>query len=136
MALCELPELLRRADVVTLHAPAVFGGPSLLGAGEIRLLRPRSVVVNTSRARLVNEGEIVRAVEDGRVAGYALDDRLVDRERAARLLREGRIVETGHTAWYSQEALDRGLDCWVRNVTELAAACRTRPARPLVGSPA
>ena len=115
-----LPALLATADVVSLHAPAVHGGPPLLGAAEIATLAPGALVLNTSRARLVDERAMVEAVRQRRVAGYAVDDRLADRAAAARLLAEGRIIETGHTAWYSDEALQRGLDAWVDNVIRLA----------------
>lgn len=138
---CELDEVLASAEVVSLHLPAVHDGPPLLGRAEITALRPGAVVINTSRARLVDEAAMVAAVRCGRVLGYAVDDRLRDRDAAARLIAEGRIIETGHTAWYSQEALDRGLDAWVDNVTGLAQG-RPRnlvvmpPPRVLERSPA
>ncbi len=132
VTLCDLRDLLGVADVLSLHAPAVFGGPPLLGSDEIGRLRPGAIVVNTARARLVDEAAMVAAVRERRVAGYAVDDRLTDRAAAARLVAEGRIVETGHTAWYSQEALDRGVDDWVSNVAALVA----NRSRNTVGPPA
>ncbi|MDQ3708804.1 MAG: 2-hydroxyacid dehydrogenase [Actinomycetota bacterium] len=126
---CSLDELLSRVDVVSLHAPTTFGAGPLLTEARIALLQPEAVVINTSRAQLVDETAIVTAVRQRRVAGYAVDDWLRDRAAAARLLAEGRLVETGHTAWYSQEALDRGLDTWVDNVVALA---RGRP-RNVIG---
>jgi len=127
---CDLPELLSRVDVVSLHAPTTFGAAPLLAAAQIARLRPDAIVINTSRAQLVDEAAMVAAVRERRVAGYAVDDWLQDRAAAARLLTEGRIVETGHTAWYSQEALDRGLDTWVDNVVALADDSPRNTIRP------
>jgi phosphoglycerate dehydrogenase-like enzyme len=125
-----LAEALRLAEVVSLHVPTTFGGGPLIGVDEVELMHPGALLLNTSRARLVDEEAVVEALLCGRLGAYAVDDRLKNRERAARLIAEGRIVETGHTAWYSQEAIDRGTYEWVENIVALAEG----RARNLVGN--
>jgi len=120
MELTDLDDLLARADVVSLNRPTAWGADALLDAARLAQLKPTATVVNTARMALVDEGAVVEAIAAGRLRGYAVDDIIQDRERAHRLLEEGRIVETGHTAWYSQEALDRGLQTWVENVAAFA----------------
>lgn len=121
---CSFDELLATADVVSLHTSTYWQGGPLLGAAELTRLKPLAHLINASRAKLVDERAVVAAIASGRLAGYAVDDRLSDRVRpqAAQLLREGRIVESDHTAWYSQEALDRGTDAWVDAIAGLAGA--------------
>jgi phosphoglycerate dehydrogenase-like enzyme len=131
---CDLDELLSSAQVVSLHAPTSFGAGPMLTEARIALLRPQAVVINTSRAQLVDEAAMVTAVRQRRVAGYAVDDWLRDRAGAARLLAEGRIIETGHTAWYSQEALDQGLDTWVDNIVAMAQNRPRNVIGPLAAS--
>ncbi len=116
---CGLEELLEEADAVSLHVPSSWGGGTLLDEARIGRMAPHAVLVNASRAALVDEGAVVRALAADRLGGYAVDDRLTDRAGAADLIAQGRIVETGHTAWYSDETLERGVETWVRNVVSL-----------------
>jgi phosphoglycerate dehydrogenase-like enzyme len=124
-----IQELLAACDVVS-HLPRRYGQGPLLRAGELRAMKPGALLLNVSRAALVDEAAVVAAIASGRLAGYALDDRLTAREEAERLIAEGRIVESGHTAWYSEEALARGLEDWVENVVALV---RGRPRNLVAG---
>ncbi|OLC33943.1 MAG: hydroxyacid dehydrogenase [Candidatus Rokubacteria bacterium 13_1_40CM_4_69_5] len=66
-------ELLRRADVVTIH---VVLGPrtrGLIGARELALMKPTAYLVNTSRGPIVEERALIEALEGGRLAGAGLD---------------------------------------------------------------
>ena len=117
---CDLDELLAEAHVVSLHLPHDFEGRPLLRGPELASMRPGAFLLNTSRAGLVDEEAVVALVASGHLAGYAVDDRLSDRRTAGPLVAQGRILETGHTAWYSNEALERGLETWVDNVVALA----------------
>ena len=114
-----LHELLGASDVVSLHLPRRYGQGPLLRAGELGAMKRGALLVNVSRAALVDEAAVVAALASGHLRGYALDDHLTAREEAERLIGEGRIVESGHTAWYSNEALARGLEDWVENVVAL-----------------
>jgi phosphoglycerate dehydrogenase-like enzyme len=114
-----LKDLFAASDVVSLHLPRRYGQGPLVGWAELSLMKPGALLLNVSRAALVDETAIVAALVDGRLAGYALDDRLSARREAEGLIAEGRVVESGHTAWYSDEALARGLEEWVENIVAL-----------------
>ena len=73
-----LPELLRRSDVVSLHLPLTQDNRHLIGRDELALMRPTSVLVNTSRGGLVDEMALVDALSSGRLRAAALD--VFDRE--------------------------------------------------------
>jgi phosphoglycerate dehydrogenase-like enzyme len=69
----ELDELLRRADVVSLHVPLTAATHRLIGPCELDLMRPDAVLVNTSRGGLVDEAALAARLRDGRLRAAALD---------------------------------------------------------------
>jgi phosphoglycerate dehydrogenase-like enzyme len=71
-------ELLREADVVTIHLVLSERTRGLVGARELALMKRTAVLVNTSRGPIVDEAALVAAVESGTIAGAALD--VYDRE--------------------------------------------------------
>ncbi|MGH2825567.1 MAG: C-terminal binding protein [Actinomycetota bacterium] len=99
----DFEELLRSADVVTLHAPGGTNGP-LIGHREIKLFKPGSVIVNTARGSLVDSSALVAGLEEGRPGFAALDvfeqEPPVERFQAV----ADRVVLTPHMAWYTQES--------------------------------
>ncbi|MCB8962761.1 MAG: hypothetical protein H6651_20775 [Ardenticatenales bacterium] len=70
----DLPELLQRADFVSLHVPHAPETHHLLGAAEFALMRPSAILLNTSRGPVVDEEALLAALETGRIAGAALDE--------------------------------------------------------------
>jgi D-3-phosphoglycerate dehydrogenase len=68
-----VPELLRAADVVTLHAPSSPKTKWLIGEGELAAMKPTSLLINTARGPLVDEAALVRALRERRIAGAGLD---------------------------------------------------------------
>ena len=69
----ELDDLLRRADVVSLHVPLTDATAGLLGDRELALMKPTAVIVNAARGGVVREDSLVRALKEKRIAGAALD---------------------------------------------------------------
>ncbi|MDJ0382408.1 NAD(P)-dependent oxidoreductase [Streptomyces sp. G-G2] len=59
-----LQALLESCDVVSVHVPATAETNGLIGAGELRLMKPGSVLVNTARASVVHEADLDRALRD------------------------------------------------------------------------
>jgi phosphoglycerate dehydrogenase-like enzyme len=66
-------ELLRRADVVTIHLRLSERTRGLIGAAELARMRPDAYLVNTSRGPIVDEAALVQALRAGTIAGAALD---------------------------------------------------------------
>ena len=69
----ELDEVLRRADVVSLHVPLTESTTGLLGDRELALMKPTAVIVNAARGGVVREDSLVRALKEKKLAGAALD---------------------------------------------------------------
>ncbi|HXF98794.1 MAG TPA: D-glycerate dehydrogenase [Gaiellaceae bacterium] len=68
-----LEELLRRADVVTLHCRLTPETRHLIGAEQLRAMRRDAFLVNTARGPVVDEAALVEALREGEIAGAALD---------------------------------------------------------------
>lgn len=68
-----LEPLLEQAEAVSLHVPLTEQTHHLIDARSLAALRPDAVLVNTSRGAVVDEEALVRALEEGRLGGAALD---------------------------------------------------------------
>ncbi|MDA8371421.1 MAG: NAD(P)-dependent oxidoreductase [Nocardiopsaceae bacterium] len=113
-------DVLQQADVVAVLCSAEHVCEPILGTAEIARMRPGAVLVNTSRPHLVDEEAVATAIRAGRLRGYAVDDAVFDPQKYGDLLTEGRIVQTGHSAWWSDEVLERGGAMWAEHIRRLA----------------
>ncbi|HUG39790.1 MAG TPA: phosphoglycerate dehydrogenase [Longimicrobiales bacterium] len=68
-----LEDVLRSADVVSLHVPLTESTANLLDAARLALLKPGAVIVNAARGGVLDEDALVAALREGRLAGAALD---------------------------------------------------------------
>ena len=69
----DLHDLLRRADIVSLHVPLAPATRHLIGREELAVMRPTAVLVNTARGPVVDEEALAEALEQGRIAAAGLD---------------------------------------------------------------
>ena len=106
-----LEELLRRADVISIHAPYNERTAGLIGYEQMKRMKPTAWLVNTGRGGIAVEADLARALDDGLLAGAALDVYVKEPLPADSPLLHVRHPErfrfTPHTAWASREALVR-----------------------------
>jgi len=100
-----LPELLQRADIVSINAPLSRETHHLIDAPALRLMKPTAVIINTARGGLVDEQALAAALRDGRLAGAGLD--VFHEEPLRQNPFEGldNVVLSPHLAAYSREGL-------------------------------
>ena len=99
-----LDDLLARADYVTLHLPLNEQTRHMMGAEQFAQMKPDAVFVNTSRGGLVNEKELIDALENGIIAGAGLD--VFEDESGnidQRILKMKQVTLTPHVAWNTVE---------------------------------
>ena len=68
-----LERLLREADTVSLHTPLTEETRNLLGRPQFEAMKRTALVVNQSRGKVVNEKDLIEALREGLIAGYATD---------------------------------------------------------------
>jgi phosphoglycerate dehydrogenase-like enzyme len=103
----ELPELLARADIVSIHTPLLKSTRGLIGAAQFAQMRPHAIVVNTSRGGVVDEQALLDALESGHLRAAALDVFESEPPRNARLTTLRNVVLTPHTAGISARSVEQ-----------------------------
>ncbi|MDK2883379.1 MAG: glyoxylate reductase [Bacillota bacterium] len=68
-----LTELLETSDIVSLHIPLTAQTRGLIGEAELRSMKPSAILINTARGSIVDERALLTALEEGWIAGAALD---------------------------------------------------------------
>ena len=100
--LVPLAALLESSDIVSIHAPATAETHHLIDGPALARMKPGAVLVNTSRGALVSEPDLCRALQEGRLAGAALD--VLEDEVTIQgnpLAARDNVILTPHMAWYS-----------------------------------
>lgn len=68
----DLVELLRESDFISLHVPFSEETEAIIGEEELRMMKPSALLVNMGHTDLVDEGELLRALNSNKIAGAAL----------------------------------------------------------------
>lgn len=105
VAKVEFPELLKKADYISIHCALSPETQHLFNAGAFRQMKPTAYLVNTARGPIVDEKALAEALDRKQLAGAALD--VVEKEppSGSPLLGRENVILTPHTAFYSEESL-------------------------------
>ncbi len=112
VAFVGLDELLARSDYVSIHAPLAPETRFLIDARAIARMKRSAILVNTARGGLVQDADLLAALESGRLAGAGLDVFVSESDPAflpvtRKLLALPNVVATPHAGASSREGLDR-----------------------------
>jgi glycerate dehydrogenase len=103
-----LQELLPQVDVLSLHCPLTAATRGMIGAAELRAMKPTAMLINTARGGLVDEAARAEALRGGWIAGAGFDVLSVEPPadgNALLELRQMNFILTPHVAWASDEAM-------------------------------
>ncbi|HPM87452.1 MAG TPA: D-2-hydroxyacid dehydrogenase [Bacteroidales bacterium] len=112
-------ELLKQSDIVSLHCPLTPETKGIINSVRLKLMKSSALLVNTARGPLVVEKDLANALNDGRIAGAALDVLSVEPPPSDNpLLSAKNCIITPHVAWASFSARKRLMDIAVSNVRQ------------------
>ena len=69
----DLPTLISTSDVISLHVPLTAETYHLIGEEEFRMMKPTAILINMSRGPVIDEKELISALQSGRIKGAGLD---------------------------------------------------------------
>ncbi len=114
----DLRSFLSRCDVVSVHCPLNARTDGLIGYAELAAMKPSAVIVNMGRGGIVVEADLVRALDEGLIAGAAADvftkEPLPEDHPYGRVRHPERLLLTPHIGWASREARE----CLVAKIAE------------------
>ena len=115
-----LDELLRESDVISIHAPYNAATAGLIDYEGLCKMKPTAFLVNTGRGGIAVEADLVRAIDEERIAGIGID--VYEKEPLAadhpylHSRHPERILLSPHIAWYSREARQRLAEEMAKNI--------------------
>ena len=115
-----LPQLLKEADIVSLHLPLIAETERLIDASAIAAMKPGAVLINTARGGLVDEPALIAALKSGKLRAAGLDVVTVEPAPAGNPLFDlPNVVLMPHIAWLTPETLERSLGVAFENCRRL-----------------
>jgi D-lactate dehydrogenase len=133
----ELERLLKESDVITIHVPYTPQTHHLINVGNINLLKPTAMLINTTRGPVVETKALVKALKEGKLLGGVgldvfegeealIEDAYLDRSFSSDMLqnsllvsylaKQERVIVTPHNAYNTRDALFRMLGTVVENL--------------------
>jgi glycerate dehydrogenase len=115
-------DLLREADVVSLHCPLTPETSGLMNAERLQMMKPSAFLLNTSRGPLIVNQDLADALNKGVIAGAGLDVLDVEPPKQGNpLIGAKNCIVTPHMAWATKEARARLMDIAVENLRAFLA---------------
>lgn len=102
--LVSMDKLLSRSDFVSVHVPKTAQTQNLIGANELRLMKNSAFLINTARGGIVNEHDLLQALDENRIAGAALDVFETEPPLKFDLIKHPKVVATPHIGASSKES--------------------------------
>ena len=116
----ELDELITTSDYISIHCPLTPDTRGMFNYEAFTAMKESAYIINTARGPIINEPDLVRALEDGQIAGAGLDVLMEDKISLDNpLLKFDNVIITPHAAWYSEESILRRRTQTVESVIEV-----------------
>lgn len=117
MRYVELDELLVNSDIISLHCPLLDSTKGIINKDTIAMMKDKVMLINTSRGPLIVEDDLANALNDGKIAGAALDvvsSEPIDQNNP--LLKAKNCIITPHISWAPKESRARLMKIAIDNL--------------------
>lgn len=124
---CDLPTLLARSDVISLHVPLTPATRHMIGAAQLATMKRDAILINTARGGIVDESAVVAALQQGKLGGAALDvfeHEPLDGAHGALFAETPNLLLTPHIAGVTEESNIRVSHLTAKTVREHLDAAR------------
>ena len=113
----EIEELIRKSDILSLHAPLTGENTGFINAEKLSKMKKNALLINTARGKIIDEQDLADALNNEIIAGAGLDVLSSEPpEKDNPLLTAKNCIITPHHAWASVEARERLLEGVIRNI--------------------
>ncbi len=103
----ELDTLIRESDIISLHTPLTPETKGMFNLERFKQMKKTAYIINTSRGSVINEEDLLYALQHNIIAGAGLDLLTNDALGDSLLLKMDNVIVTPHAAWYSEESTIR-----------------------------
>lgn len=121
----DLPDLIREADVISLHCPLLPQTVDLISAAEFATMKSGAILINSARGGIANEADCAAALRSGQLAGAALDTLAIEPispQTSALFAGIENLILTPHIAGVTQESNRRIAEVAAENVRRVLGA--------------
>ena len=118
-----LDEVLAQSDVISMHCPLTPSTRNLIGYEQFKKMKRNALLINTARGGLVDEAALIRALDEGLIAGAGFDVITVEPPKNGHPLldvRRPNFILTPHVAWASDGAMQFLADQLIDNIDRWA----------------
>jgi glycerate dehydrogenase len=122
--LVDFDTILTQSDIITLHVPLTPETKNMIGAKELKKMKPSAILINTARGGLVDEAALVEALKTGTIAGAGFDVLTKEPPKEGNILLDAtspNLIVTPHVAWASKEAMQILADQLIDNIEAFVA---------------
>lgn len=117
-----LEELLRKSDIVSIHAPLNARTENLIGKEQLAMMKPTAYLINMGRGAIVVEQDLAEAVDNGVIAGAGIDvfvtEPIPEDHPYLKMKHPERMRLAPHVAWASLEARQRLIGMMAGNIAK------------------
>ena len=117
-----LEHLMRKSDVISVHAPYNERTAGLVGEKELRMMKPKAIIVNMGRGGIVVEEALAKVIDEGVIGGAGLDvystEPMPENHPLLHTRHPERLSMTPHIAWASIEARERLIQSIADNIAK------------------
>jgi D-3-phosphoglycerate dehydrogenase len=108
ITMMSLKEVIQQADFITLHTSLTSSTRNILGERELRLMKPEARIINCARGGLIEEEALLKVLNEGHLAGVALDvfsqEPIRENETLKQIVAHERVITTPHIGASTKEA--------------------------------